>query len=141
MTYDENYEDFFEIGKSKESEELLPETNEPMQELFEEIAVDPVPEKEPQSQQQESEIEDFGSNLNLHDKAVARPALNDSFSVLSSSTSFSKCDGQKKPITEMSDMEIANEISKIYLTNMKQVACTSGRLLVSAARVSDQQTI
>lgn len=41
----------------------------------------------------------------------------------------------EKPISMMSDAELAGKISEIYLDKMRQVAETSGKLFVSAARV------
>ena len=39
------------------------------------------------------------------------------------------------PISKMNDMDLSRVISKIYLRNMRQVAETSGALLISAAKV------
>lgn len=46
-------------------------------------------------------------------------------------------DDMEKPIFMMSDSELSEIITEIYLSKMRQVAETSGKLLVSAARVRD----
>ena len=46
-------------------------------------------------------------------------------------------DDMEKPIFMMSDLELSEKITEIYLSKMRQVAETSGKLLVSAARVRD----
>lgn len=50
-------------------------------------------------------------------------------------------DDIEKPIFMMSDLELSEKISEIYLSKMRQVAETSGKLLVSAARVRDLFTL
>lgn len=50
---------------------------------------------------------------------------------------LSSVDDIEKPIFLMSDLELSEKIADIYLSKMRQVAETSGKLLVSAARVRD----
>lgn len=58
-----------------------------------------------------------------------------------SDETLSSEDEIEKPIAMMSDVELSEKIAEIYLSKMRQVATTSGKLFVSAAKVCDHFTI
>lgn len=112
---------FFALGENDEKIELTPKIT------IETLKYDYENETAEQKEEEEEELEDT-----LTDEATTEEDTSQS----DVSESSCSCEVNEKPIPKMSDTELAEKISDIYLQKMRQVADTSGRLMVSAARVS-----
>lgn len=83
-----------------------------------------------------SSDDDFDQLLDAENRDTSSSDDDDSMETLSSDGDGDD-DVNSKPISMMSEWELSEKIAEIYLYKMRQVANTSGRLFVSAAKVRD----